>query len=262
MDAVIAAASAGANNPIYQRRPRSMTDDWKTLQCVSAPKILTMVGQVKQQRAPADTSGFVLIKFQVVSVAPDERPPQVEAAARTLHAMGTSTIHQPQPPPQQEIRSQLPDSTVYARPTLPSISDQTQTIPRLPRRSMNFDSIAPPSSPERADSSSAGSSPRDIHQCHFPGCSKVREHYIPMRTLSTCLQARYSREKFDLSPLCAIYSHVFLTVFCGTFYSNLLECCDLHLRVLVPMERCCLHLGLTDVRSKVQPQGALPSPHK
>lgn len=194
MEAALAAASASAATANYHRRPRTIADEWKTLQCVSAPKILTMVGQVRQHRAPADTSGFVLIKFQVVSVAPDERPPQVEAAARTLHAMGTSTLNQ-HPPlhhqqpllrhhQHQELVSHLPEPPSYNRVPLPVITDHISPAPRQVRRSLKYDSIAPPSSPDGAGSSSGGSSPRDIHQCHFPGCSKVsvsfqfRQYYI------------------------------------------------------------------------------------
>lgn len=180
MDAVVAAAAA--SSATYHRRPRSPpTGDWKTLQCVTAPKMLTLAGSARQERAPADTSGFVLIKFQVVSVAPDDRPPQVEAAAaaRTLHAMGSSAG-----PAQPSLP--LPATAAAApvsRPTsVAAVIAQTKPVIRTPskntgpRQAKNLDSknegTATPTSPG-ADSSSAGSGHGDLHHCRFPGCTKV-----------------------------------------------------------------------------------------
>jgi hypothetical protein len=167
MEAVVAAAAASAAAANYPRRPRpAVGDGWKTLQCVTAPKMLTMVGQARQQRAPADTSGFVLIKFQVVSVAPDERPPHVEAAARTLHAMGAGTAQGLAP-------VDVHNGPQYASHNMPVLAAQARPTGRHVRRSLKYDSLAPPGSPG-GGSSSGGSEQRDLHHCHFPGCSKAR----------------------------------------------------------------------------------------
>jgi hypothetical protein len=168
MEAVVAAAAASAAAANFPRRPRNTgADDWKTLQCVTAPKILTMVGQPRRERAPADTSGFVLIKFQVVSVAPDERRPQVEAAARTLHAMGSAT---PQGPIDTPNLHQSPPYSSHDMPVRPANPRQIEG--RHVHRGMKYDGVTFPRSP--GGSSSGGSEHRDLHHCHFPGCTKVR----------------------------------------------------------------------------------------
>jgi hypothetical protein len=105
--AAASAVAVPANYRHCQSLPSSAAGEWQTLQCISAPKMLAMAGQARQQRAPADTSGFVLISFQVICVPPQFRPPHVEDAARTLHAMGTgsgSRSGSGSPPPQLRYR--------------------------------------------------------------------------------------------------------------------------------------------------------------
>lgn len=194
MDAVAAAAvdaaaatSIAVDTSPFNSPPRYAADDWKTLSCVTAPKMLTMVGHARQPRIAADTSGFVLIKFQVVSVAPEERAPHVEDAARTLHAMGTGSVQnialqqQPQQPPlhqPSELHNNAPPlHPQYVRQNMPILA---QPRPRPAGRNQRklkpaaFDH--PPNSPDGA--SSSGSDPADNHPCKFPGCAKVSENML------------------------------------------------------------------------------------
>lgn len=166
----VAAAAAAASSPYHPRYPGG---EWKTLQCVTAPKMLTMVGQPRQPRVPADTSGFVLIKFQVLSVAPEERPPQIEAAARTLHAMGTGTVQSAaQSLPEHHSAPQLYAN--HGRTSL--IQPHAHPVIRNTHRSLNPETFGrPPNSP---GASSSGSEHSDSHPCKFPGCAKVSHGQI------------------------------------------------------------------------------------
>jgi hypothetical protein len=167
MDAQNPTADPNSTAGRFPRRSQIATGEWKTLQCVTAPKILSMVGQKKQTRAPADTSGFVLVKFQVVSVAPEDRPPQVEAAAHTLHEMAAGAVQRLKP------TDDSPSSfRGEATPTSVGLHSRTETGNHV-RRNERYEDVPQTCLMDDGGSSSAGSGPRDIHQCHFPGCSKV-----------------------------------------------------------------------------------------
>jgi hypothetical protein len=169
MDAVIAVPAVNSAGGRFPRRSRIIAEEWKTLQCVTAPKILSMVGQKRQFRAPADTSGFVLVKFQVVSVAPEDRPPQVEAAAHTLQEMASGAVQRP-------TSLDIVEQVSFLRDTLPHAVGQQNHVGatgRHVRRNEKYESLSQPCIDDDGGSSSAGSGPRDLHQCHFPGCSKV-----------------------------------------------------------------------------------------
>jgi hypothetical protein len=169
MDALAAVPAANSAGSRFPRRSRTIVEEWKTLQCVTAPKILSIVGQKKQFRAPADTSGFVLVKFQVVSVAPEDRPPQVEAAAHTLQEMASGAVQRP-------TSLEFVEPTSYLRDALPHVAglqNRAGAPGRHVRRNEKYESVAQPCMDDDGGSSSAGSGPRDLHQCHFPGCSKV-----------------------------------------------------------------------------------------
>lgn len=147
---------------------------WRTVSCVTAPKLLPIQINPPMERPPPDTSHFVFIKYQALSVPPREQPP-IEAAARTLHAMGSVV----------EPISTTPSQTVPAPPygrTLPSLSAAANHMRPAPiiqkkhiRRTINHrhSDSGSPSSPENHGSSSNGSGTRDIFQCHFQGCGKV-----------------------------------------------------------------------------------------
>lgn len=155
-------------------RPVQRADDgWKTVQCVTAPKVISMAAKVERPRTPPDTSGFVLVKFQVVSVAPEEVPRQEEAAARALHAMGNAG------PQRQDLNATTETLAFPYVSNEPCTEARNPTLlyphTRLVQKRYHRTGGAVDASEEGCGSSSGGSVLREMYRCHYPGCAKVSQ---------------------------------------------------------------------------------------